>query len=88
MIRLVVFLKVIFAPYYDPSPPSREAVVNSMYSLWNFPHYKNGCIFRAVCSLLQELTYTQWFTRLSLVQLVTQVTRGLTDMETSPEVLT
>ena len=36
------------------------------------------CINREVLSLLPALTYPQWYTRLPVVHLVTQITRGLT----------
>ena len=36
------------------------------------------CIIGAVRSLLPALTYPQWYTRLPVVHLVTQITRGLT----------
>ena len=42
----------------------------------------------AVCSMIPELTYHQWHTRLPAVHLVTQVTRGSSDTIHRAEVLT
>ena len=41
-----------FTPYYEPSPPSREVVANSMSSLWQFSNEQKVCIYIAVHTLM------------------------------------
>ena len=37
---------------------------------------RKGSTIRSVCSMMPALSYTHWYTRLPMVHLVTQFTRG------------
>ena len=39
IMRLTVYLLVIFTPYYDPSPPPWKVVANGTYSCLQYCHY-------------------------------------------------
>ena len=54
--------------------PRGEVVANSMSSFWRVA-VRKAALSGAVLSLLPELTYPSWYTRLPLVRLVTQVPR-------------
>ena len=52
VIRLYLFPRFTFTPYYEPSHPLWEVVSNSMAYFWYFRNYQKGCISVAVNSLL------------------------------------
>ena len=59
VIILDQYLLVIFTPYYEPSLPPWNLVANIMSSCIQYRQYQELCMFVAVCSLLQALTYLQ-----------------------------
>ena len=54
----------------------------------NYVTTRSDWTIRAVCSMIPELTYHQWHTRLPVVHLVTQFTRGSPNTAPRAELLT
>ena len=62
--------------YYDSSHPSwRGGGQYYVLLLERFLYIKEAASSKSVCMMLLVITYHQWYTRLSLFHLVTQVTR-------------
>ena len=78
MIRLGVYLLLLFTSYYIPSPPLWEVVANSMYFFWSAPQRPEGLHSQSSTYTASGINQSLRVPRLHMVNLVTEGTSGST----------